>query len=331
MDPKKPPQRRIGRRKTWPALICTGLVLAIALLAGLYYNQSGKPREKAAPVISDPAQDAGNTRANQSSDRNQNPESSEPAITASGTNNASPVSLLEQQSVAGSASGPAIISVPAQPEPVVPTAGLQHCQKRTETIRAFFKHLDDQPYIQTFSLDEPSGVYFPKLIQKLADNPPVVTGETDDLYTVLQNTAHFFRIIGTQNIFILKGILDREKDRFEQVLADFYLSAITGDCLATELGLQISDDALYLYSGFFLNTMGGRLYLFRRDSMSRMIVSYYAIKIIDRANRTGKNKLGIELAVAIDSLITEMESSNVALKLRDEYLDTLYELKVRYQ
>ncbi len=38
------------------------------------------------------------------------------------------------------------------------------------------------------------------LLQKLLDNPPVVIGETDDLFTLFQNTAHFFRILGKENI-----------------------------------------------------------------------------------------------------------------------------------
>ena len=86
-----------------------------------------------------------------------------------------------------------------------------------------------------------------------------------------------------------------------------------------------------LYSGFFLNTMGGRLYLFRRDSMSRMVVNFYAILIIDQATREGKNKYGIPIREAINSLIDEIESSKIALQMRDYYLDSLYEMKEKYQ
>jgi len=210
-------------------------------------------------------------------------------------------------------------------------ADIGTCIERAGNIEAFYTMLDTRDYIKGFQLETPSIVYFSNLIQKLVDNPPIVSGETDDLFTILQNTAHFFRIIGKKNILVLKGILDREKDTFEQTLADFY--RLTGEpgCLKKHFDLTIPQDALYAYSGFFLNTMGGRLYLFRRDSMSRMVVSFYAILIVEHANREGRNKYGIEIKDAIDNLIIEIESSRIQLKMRDEYLDTLYDLKVAYQ
>jgi hypothetical protein len=76
--------------------------------------------------------------------------------------------------------------------------------------------------------------------------------------------------------------------------------------------------------------MGGRLYLFRRDSKSRMIVNYYAILLVDRANQNGTNSHGIDLKQAISSLISEIESGGGHLKLRETYLDQLYALKEKY-
>jgi hypothetical protein len=215
-------------------------------------------------------------------------------------------------------------SVPASQE-------AQQCQQLADPVENFFDTLDTRPYLQAFKIEKKSSVYFPQLIQKLVNNPPVVTGETDDLFTILQNTAHFFRIIGKHNIIVLKGILDRERDTFEEVLADFYELTRYPDCLRQRFDLDIGNDPLYQYAGFFLNTMGGRLYLFRRDSMSRMVVSYYAILIIDQANREGRNKYGIDISTAIDSLIDEIDASSIDLRLRDRYLDTLYGLKEKYQ
>ena len=205
------------------------------------------------------------------------------------------------------------------------------CNELADNVDAFFDTLDSRQYIRDFKLESPSSVYFPELIQKLVDNPPIVSGETDDLFTILQNTAHFFRIIGKKNILVLKGILDRERATFEQTLFDFYNLTKQPECLNTRFNLEIGQDPLYSYAGFFLNTMGGRLYLFRRDSMSRMVVNFYSILIIERANREGRNKYGIALKDAIDNLIIEIESSRIKLQMRDFYLDTLYDLKVKYQ
>ena len=197
-------------------------------------------------------------------------------------------------------------------------------------LNTFYTHLDDQVYMQEFKLPEASKQHFSKLIQKLIDNPPIVTRETDDLFTLLKNTAHFFRIIGKDNILVLKGILDREKDSFESILQSLYVMTNEPELLKDEYGITLDSNALYDYAGFFLNTMGGRLYLFRRDSNSRMAVSYYAILIIDRANDTGDSRHGIDIRPAVDSLIEEIENGGKKLRLRESYLDTLYDLKVKY-
>jgi hypothetical protein len=205
------------------------------------------------------------------------------------------------------------------------------CSDSTEIIKIFYKHLDTQEYMKSYGLAKDSEEHFTQLIQKLLDNPPVVSGETNDLFTILQNTAHFFRVIGKDNIMILKGILDREKDQFENVLYNFYSIFQTPSCPENSFNLSVSETSLYDYAGFFLNTMGGRLYLFRRDSMSRMVVSYYAILLIDQANKEARNKHGIEIITAIDQLIIEMEANSNQLKFEQLYLDNLYNLKELYQ
>ncbi len=203
-------------------------------------------------------------------------------------------------------------------------------QALVDNLKAFYSHLDKQPYMQDFHLKNPSKEHFSKLLQTLIDNPPAITRETDDYFTLLKNTAHFFRILGKDNIVILKGILDREKDSFESILKTFYTLTEHPDYLKNEFSLIIPKDKLYDYAGFFLNTIGGRLYLFRRDSVSRMTISYYAVLIVDKANRQGRSRLGIDLRPAIDSLIEEIENAGNNLKLKEEYLDTLYDLKEYY-
>lgn len=205
------------------------------------------------------------------------------------------------------------------------------CDQAAEKIHQFYQHLDDQKYMEKYDLGPSSERYFSTLIQKLMDNPPVVSGETDDLFTILKNTAHFFRVIGKQNIGMIKEILNNEYNQFENILARYYTLIHTPKCGADHFNLTLSEPALYNYAGFFLSTMGGRLYLFRRDSRSRMVVSYYAILLIDRANAHSSNKHGIEITHSVDMLIDEMESTTDTLLLKDRYLDTLYTLKEQYQ
>ncbi len=130
---------------------------------------------------------------------------------------------------------------------------------------------------------------------------------------------------------MLKGILNSEKASLEQILADYYFLITTPECIHSKYAKNINGDALYEYACFFLNTMGGRLYLFRRDSESRMVVTYYAILLVDQANRQQNNRHGIALKSAINMLISEMESGGSKMKGAEEYLDILYDLKEEYQ
>ncbi len=203
-------------------------------------------------------------------------------------------------------------------------------QELVAEINTFYDLLDSRTYMKRYYLDKPSREYFSSLIQKLVDNPPVVTRETDDLFTLLKNTAHFFRILGKQNILMLKGILDREKDSFEKVLRSFYSLTSYPRTLLQEYSLSLPQDSLYDYAGFFLTTMGGRLYLFRRDSTSRMTVSFYAILVVDRFKDAGSDRHGLDLVQPIDSLIDEIENAGNRLRLKEDYLDILYDLKEKY-
>jgi hypothetical protein len=203
-------------------------------------------------------------------------------------------------------------------------------QRLIDEINTFYAHLDEQPYIQNLGLTEPSQVYFSKLLHKVAGNPPVVHGETDDLFTILQNTAHFFRILGKENIDILKGVLDQEKNSIEYVLKTFYGLTYQPEYLKEEYTITLSPATLTDYAAFFLNTMGGRLYLFRLDSTSRLVATYYAIITIDRANSEGRGGHGIDLRPSVAALIEEIENGGKNLQLKDEYLDVLYDLQEKY-
>jgi len=220
------------------------------------------------------------------------------------------------------------ITAPAIPPEPPPFAVCSEPEKRLD---AFYTHLDRQPYMMAYGLKETSQDHFTALIEKLLDHPPKVTRESDDLYTILRNTAHFFRIAGKDNILMLQGILNSENKKLEQILADYYFLISTPECGRTKYAENISNNDLYEYGCFFLNTMGGRLYLFRRDSLSRMVVTYYAILLVDDANNQQNNRHGINLKPAVTMLLSEMETGGSSLKYFENYIDMLYDLKEKYQ
>lgn len=204
------------------------------------------------------------------------------------------------------------------------------CAALAEHLHGFFNHLDNREYIQSFDLDKPSREYFTSLAYRLLDTPPVVSRESDDLYTILKNMAHFFRVIGKDNTLLIKAILDRERDKIEDVAGDIYLWSTLDACNRDLFDFSPELAKMYEYAGFFLNTMGGRSYLFRRDSRSRLVVNYYSVLLVDLANERGLNRHGLDIAQYIPQLAEEIDSST-QLIYKENYLDQLYALLEKYQ
>ncbi|MDO9043196.1 MAG: hypothetical protein Q7U64_12815 [Desulfocapsaceae bacterium] len=251
-----------------------------------------------------------------------------PAVAEGILNNPLPTHPAEETLVPGTPGTPQDQVVPI-PIPALPTK--DDLPQAIDKIKAFYQHLDQQQYILARHLDAPSHIYLTRLIQKLLDTPPVVTRETDDLLTILKNSTHLFRILGKDNILLSKEILIHEKNKTEELMANYFLLTEHPEAFDKELSLTIPEDALYQYACFFLNTMGGKLYLSRRDSLTRMLVSYYAIVLIHRSNTQGKNANGIQLQPTLDLLTSEIEEGGNSLHYKEAYLDTLYDLKEKYQ
>ncbi len=217
----------------------------------------------------------------------------------------------------------------SEPLAVLPTR--ENLPQVASGITAFYSYLDQQEYIKAHRLATPSHIHFTRLLQKVIDSPPVVTRETDDLATILKNSLHLFRILGKDDIILTKEILSHEQDKIEEIVADYFLLTEQPDGLSGEVALKLPENSRYEYACFFLNTMGGKLYLARRDSRTRMIVTYYAIMAIHQANIEGKNSNGLQLQPALDLLTAEIETGGNHLHYKEAYLDTLYELKEKYQ
>jgi hypothetical protein len=110
----------------------------------------------------------------------------------------------------------------------------------------------------------------------------------------------------------------------------YQLTTTGQECVSGKKKLEIPFTSAYEYAGFFLNTLGGRSYLFRRDPGTRLLVSYYAVLLLDQANTRHLNSYGIDITEHLPRLIQEMEASN-GLTNKEEYLDKLYELAEKYQ
>ncbi len=206
----------------------------------------------------------------------------------------------------------------------------ESCSQLEKKLHDFFAHLDEQDYVKEIGLEEKSEPYFLNLAKKLLDNPPIVTRETDNLLSILKNMAHIFRTIGKDNIILIKAILDREQEDIEDVAKAFYRVSIRPRCPENKVESGGDLNNYYDYAGFFLTTIGGRAYLFRRDSKLRLLVNYYSVLIIENANENRMNKYGIDLQQIIPALIGELESTT-KLIYKERYLDRLYLMLENYQ
>ncbi|MGX9726094.1 MAG: hypothetical protein ACTFAK_01865 [Candidatus Electronema sp. VV] len=215
---------------------------------------------------------------------------------------------------------PAGTGQPAAPPPM-------SCSQAAGKLRGFIDGLENKDYLKQFSLKQPLGKHLDNMKDKLAAKPPAVVRETDDLYTVISNTAHFFRVIGKDNISLIKSILEQEQSKLEDMAAALHAASIGPDCPADTV--QLPFNTAYEYSVFFLNTIGGRSYLFRREARTRLLTTYYALLLIDEANIRGENRHGTEIGGLIQPLIREMEATN-QLARKEEYLARLRSLAERH-
>lgn len=205
------------------------------------------------------------------------------------------------------------------------------CEIIREQLGEFFRRLDGREYIRQRELDGGSRPYFGRLLDRLLAQPPVVSGETGELYAILNNTAHFYRVLGSNDLWLLKEVLRREREDLEEILALFHQwSVLTPDCPADGVNIHLPLPAIYEYAGFFLETLGGRSYLFRRDAPVRLLATYYSVLTLDRANEAGINRHGLDIRPAIDGLRSEIPGAT-ALEHRQEYLATLTELADKYR
>lgn len=200
-------------------------------------------------------------------------------------------------------------------------------EKSFEEVRAELaqvcRELDTKSYIRAYNLEGGLHARLDAMIERLAYRPPVVSGETKDLYSLLSNAAHFYRVLGGEDIRLLKDILSHERDRVEPLMSLLFQYLIKG---SSEHKLNVNIGQLYEYAGFFLNTLGGQSYLYRRDSVTRTLTKYYSVLILDMADKETMNPYGIDIRPHL-TLIQEDMKILGGLKNSSMYLARLKEIE----
>jgi hypothetical protein len=212
-------------------------------------------------------------------------------------------------------------------EPVSQKLSLQEIDRR---INSFFSYLDEQQYVKSYKFLNGSKQQFEEMFQILTSNAPSVPRETDSIDRLIKNVFYFYRLLGKERIKFIKDILKNESDIIEHLMHTLYLMFTTDNEYFILESARSSIEQLYVYACFFLETLGGRSYLLRRDSKVRILILYYCVLIIDTANHEGLNSNGIDIRPHL-KLVSKDITHQTGLNYKNHYFMKLETLKKNYR
>lgn len=210
-----------------------------------------------------------------------------------------------------------------------PPENEDYCSKIENGVQEFFSYLNNEKYIQNLEASMDTYDRFKRVMTKLSSQPPIPAGEGMDSIIMTRNIYHFYRVLDKNDRRLIKEIMRNEADSLEMNLDMFYKWLMLGERCPEPEETRPSLDSLYQYAGFFLNTIGGRAYLFRRPLHVRLLVSYYALLIVHEADKRGKNSYGIDIFPEISSLAREI-SLYPDFHFQNDYIHQLTELQNYY-
>jgi len=203
------------------------------------------------------------------------------------------------------------------------------CRRMEKELIEFFTYLDKKDYIRELGIGEDMHTHFKKMIHRLSLNLPTPAGEGLKIDTIIKNIYHFYRALSLQDLRLIRLILQNEADTLEMNLAALYPWLMSADRCSQKDGLPPSLDTIYRYAGFLANSIGGRAYLFRRETRLRLLMNYYCLLIIHEADKRKMNSFGIDITPFLEPLAEEIENYQF-LYYRKEYAGKLIDLKNYY-
>jgi len=164
--------------------------------------------------------------------------------------------------------------------------------------------------------------------EALARRPPDVASELASYPTLLANAFHLFRVVGRERMSLLRRALDTRPELIEPAALAGYRWALTRADCARSGSTPIRLEPMYDYAVFLFRTLGGQAYLRRRDPAVEALASFYALLIVDRADREGANPLGVDPRRDVERTRRLIAGSD--LVFRDRYLDALDGVAARW-
>lgn len=203
------------------------------------------------------------------------------------------------------------------------------CRQIEDDLAEYFRYLDSRDYLVALFSKPDTSVRFRKILKQLEDSPPVPAGEGNQTEHMMRNITHFFHIMEKEDILFVKAILTRERETLESDLKLFFKWFSLGDHCPDADPLRPSRLVLYRYAGFFLNTIGGRSYLFRRTPSIRLLVSYYCLLVLHDADKTGENSYGLDIFPYIEPMRNEI-ADYPNFQFQAQYIERLRAIEIYY-
>ena len=203
------------------------------------------------------------------------------------------------------------------------------CRQIEDDLAEYFRYLDSRDYLMDLVSKPDTAGRFRKILKQLEDSPPVPAGEGNHTEHMMRNITHFFHIMEKEDILFVKAILRHERETLETDLKLFFKWFSLGDRCPDADPLRPSGPVLYRYAGFFLNTIGGRSYLFRRTSGIRLLVSYYCLLILYDADTSGENSYGLDIFPYIEPMRNEI-ADYPNFQFQAQYIERLRAIEIYY-
>lgn len=203
------------------------------------------------------------------------------------------------------------------------------CVELEQSLLAFCKYLDAGETFRSQKTYSDSWALFTDILATLEKRPPTISAEAYRPSIIIENSYYFFRLLRREKMNIVREVLQYEADLAEPLMGVLYHWLMSGRTCDQQKSSTANLDIMYRYAGFFLNTLGGHSYLYRRDSRISLLTTYYSILVVHEANSRGFNEVGLDLRFFLPLIFGEIQSRNDLLYAED-YLQTLTDLQLQY-
>ncbi len=203
------------------------------------------------------------------------------------------------------------------------------CRQLEESLRAFCRYLDATETLRSQKIYRDSWALFTEILAAVEGTSPSISGEAFRPSILIENSFYFFRLLRKEKINIVRDVIRYEADLAEPLIGGLYYWFISGRQCDKLPSSESTVQMMYNYAVFFLNTLGGHSYLFRRDSKIQVLITYYSALVVHEANLRGLNEVGLDLRFFLPLVFDEIQSRNDLL-YSEEYLETLSNLQLHY-